>query len=154
MKGLILYTLVFPILVYGAVRYLDSRLGYKGDTRLLIAACVLFAVSVYLPSPTIDGMDTQWWTHMVGGGVFCGLIWVYYRRKFARHSWAYELVQLLALTSFLGVVNELYELAAYVYLNGSPIADTSWDLLANTLGAMTLYIAYKLFTFFNDRLKK
>ena len=55
--------------------------------------------------------------------------------------------------SALGVLNELYELFAYeIGMSTVPLTDTSWDLFANTLGALIVYIVYWLVkTLFKQR---
>ena len=116
-------------------------------------ACLTFSLSAFLPSPIINGTDTQFWTHFVGGGMFCGMIWLYFRRSFGVRAWWVELCIVYTLTSALGVLNELYELFAFVYLDAYPVTDTSWDLLANSSGAVTFYILYKTSAFLNDRHK-
>lgn len=154
MKGLILYVLFLPIVIYVISRWVDTRLNNRGDIRWLVAACLTFSLSAFLPSPVIDGMDTQLWTHVVGGGIFCGLLWLYFHRSFGQRVWWYEYIQLLALTSLLGVFNELYELFAYIYLGGWPIRDTSWDLAANTVGVTSFFLIYRVVSFLNTRHKK
>lgn len=134
-----------PLLLYAG---LPIALGTKKHRWILLLACVLFFVSWFLPSPPIDGMRTQFFTHFVGGGVFCGVLWLYLvRAKVIRlQSWWQEVVTLFALVSSLGVVNELFEIFLYE-IGHMPygIRDTSWDLLANTLGALAFYVLYKAY---------
>lgn len=92
-------------------------------------------------------MRTQFFTHFVGGGIFSGFLGAYIVRAKNLHitQWWHEAGMLFALVSSLGVVNELFEL--FLYLTGRMpfgIADTSWDFLANTLGALCFYGVYKL----------
>ena len=64
-----------PLVVYFVVPRL---LGAQKDWKwLLLMACIIFFVSWYLPSPLIDGKQTQFMTHFVGGGIFTGLLWLY-----------------------------------------------------------------------------
>ncbi len=145
MYGLVLYVVVIPAMVYLLAPQVLAHFGRRGDKRILMAACGLFAMSALLPSPLIYGEQTQFMTHLLGGGVFCGLLWLYARPSH-RLPWWQELACLFALTSGLGVLNELYELAAFV-VGGYSTADTSWDLLANTLGVGLFYIVYRLYLF-------
>lgn len=111
---------------------------------LLLAACMIFFISWYLPSPLIDGKQTEFMTHFVGGGLFTGLLWLYIKLvKKWRAAWWVEAASLFALVSTLGVANELFEFVLFK-LGHMPhgIADTSYDLVANTLGALSFYIVY------------
>ncbi len=110
-------------------------------------ACFLFFISWYLPSPLINGEQTAFFTHFVGGGVFCGLLWVYIRNQLAiKQTIFYDLLGIYFLVSALGVANELFEFAVVqaglVKLNPS---NTWWDLLANTSGGILFWIAYILY---------
>lgn len=108
---------------------------------LLYSACVLFFISWYLPSPLILGQDTSFTTHFVGGGIFSGLIWLYLRQTTGiRLGWSLDAFALFALVSALGVLNELAELFFAVVLGiDIRLTDTSIDLFANTVGALTVY---------------
>lgn len=125
---------------------LPKVLGSSKHRVLLAAACLVYAVSWYIPSPPIDGRDTAFMTHFFGGGVFCGLVGLYIKLITNwRANWYSELAALYALTSALGVLNELFEVLLYSQgLMPNGISDTSWDLLANTLGAVTFFAGYTL----------
>lgn len=141
----LIYLVVIPIAVYGVVRWLDKRYAVNGNHALLITACVLFSVSLFLPSPIIDGEDTEFFTHLLGGGVFSGLLWLYFLSHIKPHRWYVELLHLFVLVSVLGVANELFELLTYALgFNPKSLSDTSWDLLANTLGVFLFYGGYKI----------
>ena len=75
------YISVFvPVVLAVAVPYVLRRQGFTDEKKyrwLLYLACVLFFISWYLPSPLIDGRDTSFTTHFVGGGLFTGLLWIY-----------------------------------------------------------------------------
>jgi len=116
---------------------------------LLFAACLIMFVSWSLPSPLIYGQQTQFTTHFVGGGLFTGLLWLYIKLVKHWHApWWLEAGSLFALVCTLGVTNELFEVVLYVTGHmPEGITDTSWDLLANTLGALTLYLVYILTRF-------
>lgn len=113
---------------------------------LLLAACLLFFLSLFLPSPLIHGRNTQFCTHFFGGGVFTGLVWLFIIKNLKwKLSSFLELLSLYFLVSALGVANELFEFA----VNGAdlikiPSFDTWWDLFANTLGALTFWVIYRL----------
>ncbi len=114
---------------------------------LLLLACFVFFTAWYLPSPLIDGKQTEFMTHFVGGGVFTGLLWLYIKLvKKWNAVWWLEAVSLLALVSTLGVANELFEFVLFK-LGQMPhgISDTSYDLVANTLGALVFFVVYSIF---------
>lgn len=130
-----------PLLVYVLVPKIIG--ASKAWRWLLFVACVVMSLSWFLPSPLVDGRETQFMTHFVGGGVFTGLLWLYIKLvKQWRASWWVEAASLFALVSALGVVNELFEIVLYVTGGMQQLGDTSWDLLANTLGAAFFYVVY------------
>ena len=142
-------SIVVPLLVFISapwiVRYFKGNpAGYEW---LLFLACSFFFVSWYLPSPLIDGNDTSFTTHFVGGGLFTGLLWLYFKYSLRlRGPWWIEGFTLFALVSALGCVNELFELSiVQTGIHHMTLDDTSWDILANSLGALTIYIGYLLY---------
>ena len=141
--NLLIYLVFVPLCVFFGARWLDRRYDVNGSPWLLTIACVIFATATFYPSPLINGQNTQFMTHLLGGGVFVGMLWVYFMPLMRKLSWWYKAVILYAAVSALGVLNELYELWAHE--NGIitvPITDASWDLLANTLGALIVFVIY------------
>lgn len=142
----IVLSIIIPILVLTLLPRVVTQLGSKSKKyqQWLIAACLVYVVSWWLPSPFIEGRDTSFTTHLLGGGVFTGILWYYLKQSFAwRSHWLLEAFSLFALVSALGVTNELFEVVLYVF-HAMPhgITDTSWDLLANTIGALMFYMGY------------
>ena len=142
-------SVLVPLVIVFTLPYLLQKTGRKTEKKyrtLLYVACGLFFVSWYLPSPLIHGQDTSFVTHFVGGGVFTGLVWIYLVQSFKwRSHWLLESFSLFALVSALGCVNELFELFANeVGLASIVISETNWDILANTLGAVCVYVVYKI----------
>ena len=136
-----------PLTLAFAVPYILRRQGFTDEAKyrwLLYVACVLFFISWYLPSPLIDGRDTSFTTHFVGGGLFTGLLWVYLVLAMRwRSHWLVMAFSLFALVSALGCINELAEL--YMVKTGLAritLDDTSWDILANTLGAAAVWCGW------------
>ncbi len=132
-----------PLCVYMVAHKLLG--SHPKDRWLLITACLLFFVSYFLPSPLVHGTHTQYMTHLVGGGLFCGFLWLYILRVQGLHYTALqEVVSLFVLVSALGVANELFETVLF-WAGFMPygIQDTSWDLVANTTGALLFYLTYK-----------
>lgn len=142
-------SVLVPLLAYVALpRFVLHFNGEPGRyQKLLILACALFFVSWYLPSPLIDGENTSFVTHFVGGGLFTGLIWLYLKFSLSwRAEWWLEGFSLFALVSALGCINEIFELLLVrARIADILITDTSWDIFANSLGALAVYIGYLLY---------
>lgn len=141
-------SVVVPLIVYAALPRL-LNLIYRNDAinrSLLIYAGLLFFIAWYLPSPDIQGEFTAATTHFIGGGLFTGFVWLYVKRHVAWSAhWALELLSLIALVSMLGVANELFELLIVTLkFVDMTLADTSWDLLMNTFGALTFWAVYMI----------
>lgn len=139
----LIYVLGIPLAVFFVARGLAKMYRLSGNTSLLVLACVLFALSLFIPSPLIHGENTEFFTHLLGGGVFVGFLWLYFRPLIKPKAWYIEPLQLLVLVSVLGVANELFELFMLeTGITSEPLTDTSWDLLANTIGIVLFYAAY------------
>lgn len=149
----LVYLLIVPVLLFIVVRKIDKRYHVGGDIRLLALACTLFALAMFYPTPLIHGQNTQFTTHLIGGGVMVGLLWIYFMPLMRKWEWWQQAIMLYVAVSALGVLNELYELFAYeIGMSTVPLTDTSWDLFANTLGALIVYIVYWLVkTLFKQR---
>ena len=122
-----------------------DEVAAAGNSRyLLIAGVLVLVVCILLPSPDIEGHDTGFFKHF-GGGLFCGFLWLFlYRSTALKLTPLVEALSLYALVCMLGVGLELVELGGtrIDVLTGST-TDTSWDLLANTLGAGAFWLAYR-----------
>ncbi|MCA9328085.1 hypothetical protein KDA14_06155 [Candidatus Saccharibacteria bacterium] len=134
---------IVPLLIYVGM---PKFFGTTAHRQLLAIAGILFFASHWVPSPDVNGMQTQFLTHLIGGGIFTGFVWLYIIRvKGLTDEWYIEMATLFALVSSLGVLNELFEFVLYQFgMMPHGIADTSWDLVANTLGALIFYGLYKL----------
>ncbi len=148
----ILLSITVAILAYFGAPWIVRHFG--GETKKyrvwLLIGILLYTVSWWLPSPLIEGKNTNFTTHFLGGGIFTGMIWYYFKQSLKwKALWLLEAVSLYVFVSALGVANELFEVVLYMF-GGMPngIADTSWDLLANTLGALLFYVVY---LFLNQR---
>ena len=145
-------SVVVPIAIaVGLPRFVEKKRQPKVEVLplrvILYGACVLFFISWYLPSPLIHGEDTSFITHFIGGGVFTGLLWLYLKQTLGwSSSWYIEAFSLFALVSALGAINELFELfLVETNISSILLTDTSWDILANTLGAVLIYGVYRLY---------
>lgn len=142
------YISVFvPVTLACAVPYVLRHHGFINEAKcrwLLYLACVLFFVSWYLPSPLIEGRDTSFTTHFVGGGMFTGLLWAYLVSAMRwRSHWLVMAFSVFALVSALGCINELAELLMVkAGLARITLDDTNWDILANTLGAAAVWLGW------------
>lgn len=112
---------------------------------LLVAGVIVLVVCILLPSPQIEGRDTGFVKHF-GGGLFCGFLWLaIYRSAGLKLTPLLEVVSLYAVVSMLGVGVELVELlGTRIDILHGPTDDTSWDLLANTSGALSLWVVYRI----------
>ncbi len=148
----IFISFIVPIVLFSLLPIIIRRLsGKEVKSQILLAiACLLFFISWYLPSPYIQGQYTAFMTHFVGGGFFSAFLWFYLRKQFTEDfNIFYDLAGIYTLTSALGVANELFELAiTQAGIVRLPPTDTWWDLLANTLGGVliwVIYVTYKIF---------
>lgn len=153
----IFISIIVPTVVYFGLPHIVERIGGKRAVSkdLLIVACFLFFISWYLPSPLIQGENTAFTTHFVGGGMFSGLLWFYIRKHLSiKLSLLQDLLAIYTLASALGVANELFELAVsqFSIVDLEPF-DTWWDLLANTLGAVLVWGVYSIYKFWNTQEK-
>ncbi len=147
----LLVPVIVPVAVYILLPWMVGRLFHKHIDRnaLLVIACLIYFMSWYVPSPLIEGRNTSFTTHVIGGGIFSGLLWLYIKEQINwKGSWGMELVSLFAFVSAFGVLNELFELTILQLhlVKKLNITDTSWDLLANTIGALVFWVIYKVST--------
>jgi hypothetical protein len=154
----LLVSIIVPIMIYvfspKAIQIVTGK-SVKRDGVLLLA-CLIYFLSWYLPSPLIEGRNTAFTTHFVGGGLFTGLLWLFVKQQMQwKTSWFIELLSVYAAVSALGVANELFEfIAAKLHLVRITGADTWWDLCANTLGALTFWIFYRIALYVRRETKK
>jgi glycopeptide antibiotics resistance protein len=111
-------------------------------------AAFLSLAAFLIPDVHISSQTTTFQLHFVGGGMYCALLFVYLKRFFGLriNIWV-SLLLLFALTSTFGVANELVEFTLnHLGVASVDISDTSWDLLANTSGALFGYVLYVVAT--------
>jgi hypothetical protein len=133
-------------------------IGKKANLKVyLVFACLSYFISWYVPSPLIEGKDTSFSTHVVGGGIVSGFLWLYLKSSLSvRLAWYQEAIGLFAMVSTLGVVNELFEfvIVKLGLVSRLSSADTWWDLVANTLGTAAFLLIYWLFSNSHGRRKE
>ncbi len=145
-------SIAVPVVLWSTLPVVIGKFNRKTAQfkSLLTVACLLFLISWYLPSPYIQGEQTAFMTHFVGGGFFSAFLWLYLRKQFTKDfNIFYDLVGMYTLSTALGVANELFELliTQAEIVNITP-ADTWWDLLANTLGVLFIWIFYAIYKAF------
>jgi hypothetical protein len=143
-------TLTIP---YWFPKLYGSKL-HRAPWWLLVFAGLLWVFSGQLPDIHISRETNTFQEHFVGGGMYCACLFVYFLRALGlRLRWWSELLLLFAITSSLGVANELFEfIADKTNIIPIDISDTSWDLIANTTGALAGFLL--LWPFRGKRNKK
>lgn len=148
------FSVLVPIILFIVLpRYFHDYPEEKQARPWLFMAGALFCIAYYLPSPIIDGMDTHFWTHFIGGGIFSSVLLVYIMRAMgARYSEIEYGIRLFILVSTLGVMNELAEFVLVkLHISQITLADTSWDLVTNTLGAGAGWLMYIIWDRYDSR---
>lgn len=145
-----LLSIFFITLITACLPYLVKRIvtvfpGIRVHTSydwLPIVAAFLFITAFFIPNIHISKETTTFQQHFVGGGMYTACLYVYFKKLL---GWSMSLpisfIVLFAWASAFGVANELLEFTL-TKLQFAQIGtgDTDWDLLANTLGALTGYI--------------
>lgn len=137
-----LLTALLPLMVRQVTVYIPSFKAKKSHNWLPLAAAFLFITAWFLPDIHISNETTTFQQHFVGGGAYAACLYVYAKKLFDwKLSIIPSLIILFAWVSALGVANELLEFAlTKLGLAQIGTNDTDWDLLANTLGAVTGYL--------------
>lgn len=110
-------------------------------------AAFLFFIAFFIPDIHISDETTTFQQHFVGGGLYCACLYFYLKQVMSwKFSWLVDLVLLFAFTSAIGVANELLEFTLdKLNITNIHTGDTSWDLLANTAGALTGFVIFNTF---------
>lgn len=146
--------LVAGVIFAGAVvgfvalpRVVFALAGWPRPTRLRAlpwVAVALVVVAWFLPRPElVDGTDTLV-LHAVGAGAGCAVLTVFLAANLGWQSSLARIGLAFVVTAVLGTVNELGELALDLAVDVDLIADTSWDLLANVVGAMVTITTFEV----------
>lgn len=139
----IIGTACLPLIIMGISRKQTGKhLGSYSWLPLLAAA--LFLVSYYIPTIHISNETDTFQQHFVGGGMYTACLFIYFQKLLRWNaSFLVGLAGLFAWVSALGVANELFEFALVkLNITNIDIRDTSWDLFANTCGALAGYILF------------
>lgn len=119
---------------------------HSAPAWLPIIAALVYACAPFLPDIHISRETSSFQEHFVGGGIYTTLLYIYFTRLAGwRPRWWLALLTLFAWTSALGVLNELVEFSLVkLSITQIDIADTSWDLFANTTGMLTGFVIWQL----------
>jgi hypothetical protein len=113
---------------------------YEAPLWLPILAGIIYLTVEFLPHIHISRETSTFQEHFFGG-FYTALLYVYVTKLLGwRLPPIISLLGLFAWTSTLGTFNELFEFAVvkthFISIN---ITDTSWDLVANTIGSFIGY---------------
>lgn len=137
--GTTLFGFVFWVGAPLVVRALNH--APKARARIwLILGIIAVAVSWYLPSPILSEETATFSQHAVGGGLASVFVTYYLLAHVPSTSFWQRGLAALAVTSVLGVGNELLELALDEVRGTRLTADAAWDLFANTIGAAVAFL--------------
>ena len=144
--------LLTPVCVYGLLRF-AGRVSDMSYWLLGIVSIVLF-VSIYVPSPLIDGENTNFGTHFVAG-VAAGMIGYFLMSAYSMMKVFERVLFSLAISCTLGFFVEIVELfLSQVGIISLTLRDTSWDLLADVSGSVVGIIIFGGIEFFFARKKR
>jgi hypothetical protein len=133
-------TALLPIVMPFITKFLHLK-THRAPVWLSSLAAVIFFISFYLPDVHISPETSTFQQHLVGGGMYCAVLYAYIKKLLGwRFYWPIDFIILLAWVSAFGVANELLEFSLVKsHIMTIDISDTSWDLLANTIGAFLSY---------------
>ena len=100
-------------------------------------ASALFVVAWWLPNPDLGGRTNTFTQHAVGGGAACAVIGLFLAANVGVRPMVLRVLLAYALAASLGTAMELFELAVDELRGTSFTTDSAWDLLANSVGAVT-----------------
>lgn len=157
-----IYLVIMPVLLlfmpWVMVRFIFStpntqKTSFLKSLPYSVTAAGLWALAMVAPNIPISAETDTFTMHMLGG-VVATILFLYAAKVY---GWKFETgwqpwVALFFFVSALGVVNELFEL----FLNqigypGMILGDERWDLLANTIGALSAYGLHAIGASLNKR---
>lgn len=110
----------------------------------LVGASAAVALSWDLPSPWFAEHTATFSQHLLGGGVSSALVAMYFMAHLTTPTWKHRLMLVVAVTSILGVANEVLELGLDMVRGTTLRRDASFDLLANMIGAFGTWVVIEL----------
>ena len=103
-------------------------------------SAVLFTLAWLLPNPSLAHTST-FTQHAVGGGAACAVVGLFIALNVGLRSPILRIVFAYAVAASLGVGIELLELLYDQLRHTDLTADSAWDLLANSTGAVVMALA-------------
>ena len=147
MPASVIGTTLFGIVFWFGAPLVVRALGYTPIARArvwLVLGIAAVGVSWYLPSPLFSNPTVTFSQHAVGG-VVASLCVAYYLISHVPNTTFFQRgLAVLAVTSVLGVGNEMLELVLDEVRGTRLTADAAWDLFANTLGALIAFLVVEL----------
>lgn len=146
-------SLVLFILPQLVVKFIHKEPKFDSSIIYLIFAASLPLIWIFLPKEILGTRSVNFIQHAVGGGVAVGFVSIYFIHSF-RHILDYlnkfpvQLIFVYALVSMFGVANEILEFTLDFFKIGifsSDRYDTWFDMVANTMGAISIFLIYKIF---------
>ena len=138
---------VMGVVLWIAVPALLGTFGRSATRRSrswLLAAIAAILISYFLPSPWLQANTETFSQHFVGGGIASALVAFALMVPFSIPKRLHRALLVLSVVSVLGVANELFELTVDVLFGTGAVADASWDLFANTVGAAAAFAVGEL----------
>lgn len=147
-----LMSTVFFIVPQLVVRFVNNVPKLDRTIIYLIFASILPLIWIFLPKEVLTMREVNFIQHAVGGGVAVGFVAIYFIKNFRErfsvfNNILFQLLFVYALVSMLGVGNELLEfLLDYLDIGifSADRYDTWFDLLANSTGALGVFICWAL----------
>lgn len=132
------------------VRFVEGQPKVDSSVLYLVFAFCLPLIWIFLPKEILEFRSVNFIQHAVGGGVAVGFVSIYFIKNFKEkylffNNFFGQLLFVFAVVSMLGVTNELLEfLLDYsgVGIFSADRYDTWYDLLANTSGALGVFLAW------------
>ncbi len=143
-------SLIFFTVPQLIVRYIEKIPKFDSSVIYLAFAFCLPLIWMFVPKEIIEFRQINFLQHAVGGGVAVGFISIYFIKNFRErfpvfNNFFFQLIFVFALVSMLGVANELLEfLLDYLGIGifSADRYDTWFDLLANTSGALGVFLVW------------
>ena len=132
-----------------------SKPDFGWNILPLLIAAILPMLWILVPKDVIELREVNFIQHSVGGGVAVGLVAIYFINSLKTDypylkNLFFQFALFYALVCTLGVTNEILEF--FLDYTGLGIFsadryDTWYDLVANTVGAMAVFMLFKLRSF-------
>jgi hypothetical protein len=141
-------SLVFFVVPQLAVKFVDKVSKIDSTIIYLVFAACLPLIWIFLPKEILHTREINFVQHAVGGGVAVAFVAFYLiqnlKSKFViLDNFLVQFLFLYALVSMLGVGNEMLEFTLDflgVGIFSADRYDTWFDLFANTVGAVTVFL--------------